>query len=104
LEVAVDVNYMLACGIVWRKTTDPEAGWELVEGLQSSNPDLRLLAHIFLVETGKDSMDLLEGAVARGDLSPEVAGPCMAEILRSAHAGRDRTRTVPQHLGDVLLR
>ena len=25
----MDVDYMLACGIVLRKTADPEAGWEL---------------------------------------------------------------------------
>jgi hypothetical protein len=99
----MDANYMLACGIVWRKTTDPEAGWELVEALQSSDPSLRMLAQTFLVETGKDSMDLLEGAVARGALSPEVAGPCMAEILRSGQARRIRTQASPQHLGDVSL-
>jgi hypothetical protein len=26
----VGVDYMLACGIVLRKTCDPETGWELV--------------------------------------------------------------------------
>jgi hypothetical protein len=95
----MDANYMLACGIVWRKTADPEAGWELVDALQSSDPSLRMLAQTFLVETGKDSMDLLEGAVARGALSPEVAGPCMAEILRRGQA----RQISPQHVGDVLL-
>jgi len=30
-------DYMLACGIVWRKTADPEAGWELVK---VSNPGI----------------------------------------------------------------
>jgi hypothetical protein len=99
----MDANYMLACGIVWRKTADPEAGWELVEALQSSDPSLRILAQTFLVETGKDSMDLLEGAVARGALSPEAAGPCMAEILRSGQARQIRTQASPQHLGDVSL-
>jgi len=34
----MDVNYTLACGIVWRKTADPEAGWELVAALKSSDP------------------------------------------------------------------
>jgi hypothetical protein len=36
----VDANYMLACGIVWRKTADPDAGWELVEALASPDPEL----------------------------------------------------------------
>ncbi len=99
----MDANYMLACGIVWRKTADPEAGWELVEALQSSDPSLRMLARIFLVETGRDSMDLLEGAVASGILRPDVAGPCMAEILRSGQTGQTCRQAIPQHLGDVLL-
>jgi hypothetical protein len=31
----MDANYVLACGIVWRKTADPEAGWELAQALES---------------------------------------------------------------------
>ena len=31
----MDADYMLACGVVWRKTADPEAGWDLVDGLKS---------------------------------------------------------------------
>lgn len=99
----MNANYILACGIVWRKTADPEAGWELVEALQFSDPSLRMIAQSFLVEAGKDSMDLLEGAVARGVLSPDVAGPCMAEILRSGQARQIRKHANPQHLGDVFL-
>lgn len=99
----MDANYILACGIVWRKTADPEAGWELVEALQFSNPNLRMLAQTFLIETGKDSMELLEGAVARGAVSPEVAGPCMAEILRRGQARQICAHASTQHLGDVLL-
>jgi hypothetical protein len=99
----MDANYILACGIVWRKTADLEAGWELVEALQSSDPSLRMLAQTFLVETANNSMDLLEGAVASGVLRPEVAGPCMAEILRSGQARQISMQAIPQHLGDVLL-
>ena len=75
-------DYMLACGIVWRRTADPEAGSELVEGLESRDPKLRLLAQSLLVESGEDSMALLENALTAGVLSPDSAGPCMAEILR----------------------
>ena len=95
----MNASYMLACGIVWRKTADPEAGWDLVEALESTDPCLRLLAQSLLVENGEDSMDLLESAVAGGLVSPEVAGPCMAEILRS---GKTR-QTLKQHLVDVSL-
>lgn len=99
----MDANYMLACGIVWRKTADPEAGWELVEALQSPDARLRSLAQSFLVETGEDSMDLLEGAVAGGILSPEVAGPCMAEILSNGRARQTPRKAVKKHLGNALI-
>jgi hypothetical protein len=66
----MEMNYMVACGIVWRKTSDPEAGWELIEALESPDPGVRLLAQNLLVENGEDSMVLLEGAVERGITSP----------------------------------
>jgi hypothetical protein len=99
----MDANYMLACGVIWRKTADSEAAWELVEALESPDPSLRLLAQGLLVENGEDSMDLLEGAVAQGIVSPDVAGPCMAEILRSGRAKQIRGQAIKQHLGDVSL-
>ena len=99
----MDANYMLACGIVWRKTADPEEGWELVEALESPDPRLRLLAQNLLVENGEDSMDLLVSAVTSGIISPEVAGPCMAEILQSERARETCGQTIKQHLIDVSL-
>lgn len=99
----MDADYMLACGIVWRKTADPEAGWELVEALESPDPRLRLLAQNLLVENGEDSMDLLESAVASGTITPEVAGPCMAEILRSGQARQISGQTAKHRLVDVSL-
>jgi hypothetical protein len=99
----VDPVYMLACGIIWRKTGDPDAGWELVEGLESSDSCLRLLARSLLVENGKQSMDLLESAVTTGKVSPQVAGPLMAEILRSGEARPIGGEAVQQHLGDMWV-
>jgi hypothetical protein len=99
----MDPHYMLTCGIIWRNIADPEAGWELVEALESPDPRLRLLAQSLLIDNGEASMDLLEGAVASGILSPEAAGPCMAEILRSGQARLTRKPVIRRHLGDVLL-
>jgi len=79
----MDADYMLACGVVWRKAADPVAGWELVEALESQDPHVRLLAQELLVECGEASMELLEKAVATGVVGPNSAGPCMAAILRS---------------------
>jgi hypothetical protein len=95
----MDANFMLACGILWQKTADPEAGWELVEALESPDPHLRFLAQTLLVENGEDSMRLLESAVTTGLVSPQVAGPCMAEILRNGQA----RQTVKRDLVDVSL-
>jgi hypothetical protein len=86
-EVAMDADYMLACGIVWRKTADPDAGWELVEALASPDPELRQFARDMLVQRRDNAMALLEDAVGAGILTPEVAGPCMVELLRAGRSG-----------------
>ena len=99
----MDTSHTLVCGIVWRKTSDPEAGLELLEALDAPDPRLRLLAQTLLVENGKQSMDLLEYAVANGIVSPHVAGPCMAEILQRRCAGRLGESTTRQHLFDAWL-
>lgn len=99
----MDAFYMLACGIVWRKTADPEAGWELVEALESPDPDVRSLARSLLLENGERSMDLLESAIAAGIVRPQVAGPCMAEILRSGQATATGGQTNTRYWVDVSL-
>jgi len=93
----MEPDYIVACGFVWRKTLDPVAGSELVEGLQSEDQEIRLLAQAILAESGEASMSLLESAVANGVVNPEFAGPCMAAILRSQNrlgdwASCERTR------------
>ena len=100
----MDADYMLACGVVWRKTADPEAGWDLVDGLKSSDPEVRLLARTFLVENGESSMGLLESALAVGIVDPDIAGPCMAEILRSRCAKQMTKPPVNEHCTGALLR
>lgn len=79
----MNVDYMLACGIVWQKKADPTAGWELIAALGSSDPWEREIAQTILVDAGERSMDLLEDAIRAGFVSPEAAGACMAEILRT---------------------
>ena len=74
-------DYMLACGIVWRKTADLEAGLELIEGLASPDMAVRAMARVLLIEGNEDSMRLLESGLASGLVSPEAASECMTEIL-----------------------
>lgn len=83
----MDANYMLACGIVWRKTADPDAAWELVEAMASPDPELRQFARDMLIQRRDSAMALLEDAVGAGVLTPEVAGPCMVELLRAGRPG-----------------
>lgn len=83
-------DFLLACGVLWRNTADLEAGWQLVDGLESRDPQVRLLAHAFLVEGGDESMRLLEEALSTGTVSTEIAGRCIAELL-----GHDQHRKRP---------
>jgi hypothetical protein len=100
----MNTDYMLACGVVWRRTGDPEAGWDLVDGLKSGDPEVRVLAQTLLVENGESSMGLLESALAVGIVDPEVAGPCMAEILKTQHAKPVTEQRILKHCGDASLR
>ncbi len=96
-------NYMLACGIVWRKTADPEAGLELVEGLQSPDFPVRVLAQALLIDGAENSMRLLESALVAGVVTPEAAGPCMAEILRSRQAKQTGREPASRSCNDLSL-
>ena len=79
----MDSDDMLAFGIMWSKTGDPYAGWELVAALGSSDSNLRQIARNVLIEGGGNAMALLEEAITAGILTPETAGPCMVELLRA---------------------
>ncbi|HYM74356.1 MAG TPA: hypothetical protein VE377_00130 [Candidatus Dormibacteraeota bacterium] len=100
----MNTDYVLACGVVWRRTGDPEAGWDLVDGLKSRDPEVRVLAQTLLVENGESSMGLLERALSVGIVDPDEAGPCMAEILRVRHAKPVTGQRILRHCGDAPLR
>jgi len=100
----MNADHVLACGVVWGKTADPEAGWDLVDGLKSRDPEVRLLAQTLLVESGESSLGLLESALAVGIVEPDIAGPCMAEILRVRQAKQLTRPPVNEHCTGALLR
>ena len=79
----IDLESLLATGIVFRNTADPEAGWKLLEGLESPDFALRILAQTFLVEGGSASMSILESALSTGAVSTDRAAPCIAAILQA---------------------
>jgi len=80
-DLALDPGYILGCGLVWGRTGDPEAGWELIDALGSPEPHIRSLAHRVLVESGEQSMGLLEEALRTGLLTSEEAGSCMTDLF-----------------------
>jgi hypothetical protein len=82
-DFAMDVDYMLVCGLIWQKTADRVAGWELIKGLNSRDPHLREVAKTILVECGEPAMSLIESAFAFGSVTADSAGPCLAEIFRA---------------------
>lgn len=84
----MNAEFLLACGVVFRRTADLEAAWQLVEGLASEDAALRVLAQTFLVEGGAVSMSMLETALAAGVVDSDVVGPCMVEILASQRAAQ----------------
>ena len=99
----MNTDYVLTCGVVWRRTADPEAGWDLVDGLKSRDPEVRVLAQTLLVESGENSMGLLESALEVGIVDPNIAGPCMAEILRVRCAKHTRP-PVKEYCAGALAR
>lgn len=61
----MNTETLLACGVLFRSTADPEAGCKLLEGLESRDPALRIMAKTFLVEGGSASLSILEEAFRR---------------------------------------
>jgi hypothetical protein len=79
----MDETFILACGIVWRSTAEPEAGWSLVAALDSPDPSIRSLAEAMLAGGSDESLALLEAAVEAGVVSPERAAPCISQLLQA---------------------
>jgi HEAT repeat protein len=73
----MDLRYVFACGIVWRYTADPEAGWELIRALRDDDRDVQDLAALMLADESQDSSSLLTAATAGGAISAKDA----AEVL-----------------------
>jgi HEAT repeat protein len=85
------------------KTGDPEAGWELIEALESVDPSVRAIARLLLVDKGADSLLLLEDALVTGAINPATASECMAEIMRNRQVPQAARQITSRHLFDVLL-
>lgn len=81
----MELRYVFACGIVWRYTADPEAGWELIRALRDDDRDVQELAGLMLADTSQNSASLLNAAIARGGISGKDA----AEVFGRMVAGTE---------------
>lgn len=81
----MDILYLTSCGVTWCNTEDLDAGWELIEGLHSANPELKILAEWMLIRAGAPSLGLVEQALGLGLLRASEAGHCMTTLLRTAN-------------------
>jgi PleD family two-component response regulator len=81
----IDPIYLLACGILWRKVADVEAGGELAHALSDGDPDirLRLLARHLLVAVCPVSTLLPENAISSGVRLPMEAPQCESQTAKA---------------------
>lgn len=83
----MNTAYLLACGIVWCKGGDDDAGWELLQALRSPDVSVRLIAASLLADAGYRSARLIETALSNGDLTCEEAAPCLLRLQNSSRGG-----------------
>ena len=98
MSEAMDLPYLTLCGVTWCSTEDLDAGWELIEGLHSANPELKILAEWMLIRAGAPSLGLVEQALGLGLLRASEAGPCMTTLLRTVNLNN-----APQGKSNLLL-
>lgn len=94
----MNLLYLTTCGVSWCKTEDLDAGWELIEGLHSSDPEIRALAEWMLVHAGAPSVALVEQALELGLLRTSEAGHAMTALFRRVNFGHS-----PQTKSNLLL-
>jgi hypothetical protein len=59
----MNLDLLIACGVVWHETKDVAAAVELVRALRSGNPEFRLIARIFLYSVESELEHVCEIAV-----------------------------------------
>lgn len=77
----MDLRYVFACGIVWRYTADPEAGWELIRALRDDDQDVQDLAALMLADKSQEASSLLNAAIAGGAISGKDAAEVFGSML-----------------------
>jgi hypothetical protein len=69
-----DIIDVLASGVVWNSTGDPDAGSDLLAALHEQDYEFRLLAECMLAEGDERSLKLIVHALESGAISNIEAG------------------------------
>jgi hypothetical protein len=69
----LDIIDMIASGLLWNSTGDPDAGSELLTALCEEDSEFSLLAEHMLAEGGKRSLKLIFDALESGTISASEA-------------------------------
>lgn len=83
----MELAYVFACGIVWRYTADPDAGWELIRALRDCDQDVHDLAAMMLADQAQTSLALLNAAIAAGAVSGNDAAEVLAGMASKVGTG-----------------
>jgi len=81
---SADPLYLFCCGLLWQHG-NASAGWELIQGLKSSNADERVLASALLGGT-EEMRQLLRGNPAgrqAGQTGPPISKDCAGDASRN---------------------
>ncbi len=73
--------FTYACAVVWCRSGEKEAGWELIRALADVEREVREIAASALSEAGPQSLSLIEAALTLKKITPEQAAPCLLTIL-----------------------
>ena len=73
--------FTYACAVVWCRSGEKDAGWELVRALNDGDGEIREIASCALADAGPRSLGLIEAALTLKQITPEQAAPCLLSIL-----------------------
>lgn len=66
-------EHLLACGTLWARFGDVQAGRELVRAMDSTDESVRILARILLQQADHASKELIAEALAQGEIAVGTA-------------------------------
>ena len=60
----MDAGDVILCGLIWAQFREHQAGLQLIEAIESDDPELQVLAEVMLDQAGLCSRELVRDAIA----------------------------------------